>query len=130
MKNCPSLKLLISRDTDWKHLIKFTYLGVIIDRELTYENQLNKVNSKMASAIISLYLVRYQVPLKTRINLFKSLVLSHVDLSAIFFQKLSSYSIDRINKQINWGKKVCFMKTKYDTARDLLLEAKIFPAEL
>ena len=30
----------------------------------------------MASAMRSLYLVRYQVPLKTRINLFKSLVLS------------------------------------------------------
>ena len=76
---------------------KCRYLGVIIDRELTYQNQLNKVISKMASAIRSLYLVRYQVPLKTRINLFKSLVLSHLDFSAIFFQNLPSYSIDRIN---------------------------------
>ena len=65
---------------------KCRYLGVIIDRELTYQNQLNKVISKMASAITSLYLVRYQVPLKTRINLFKSLVLSHLDFSAIFFK--------------------------------------------
>ena len=109
---------------------KCRYLGVIVDRELTYQNQLNKVISKMASAIRSLYLVRYQVPLKTRINLFKSLVLSHLDFIAIFFQNLPSYSIDRINKQINWGIKVCFMKTKYDTARDLLLETKILPAEL
>ena len=109
---------------------KCRYLGVIIDRELTYQNQLNKVISKMASAIRSLYLVRYQVPLKTRINLFKSLVLSHLDFSAIFFQNLPSYSIDRIKKQINWGIKVCFMKTKYDTVRDLLLETKILPAEL
>ena len=109
---------------------KCRYLGVIIDRELTYQNQLNKVISKMASAIRSLYLVRYQVPLKTRLNLFKSLVLSHLDFSAIFFQNLPSYSIDRINKQINWGIKVCFMKTKYDTARDLLLETKILPAQL
>ena len=101
---------------------KWRYLGVIIDRELTYQNQLNKVISKMASGIRSLYLVRYQVPLKTRINLFKSLVLSHLDFSAIFFENLPSYSIDIINKQINWVMKVCFMKTKYDTARDLLLE--------
>ena len=76
---------------------KCRYLGVIIDTELTYQNQINKVISKMASAIRSLYLVRYQVPLKTRINLFKSLVLSHLDFSA-FFQNLPSYSIDRINK--------------------------------
>ena len=83
----------------------------------------------MASAIRSLYLVRYQVPLKTRIIHFKSLVLSHLDFSAIFFTKFT-ISIDRINKQINWGIKVCFMKTKYDTARDLLLETKILPTEL
>ena len=65
---------------------KGRYLGVIIDRELTYQNQLNKVISKMASAIRSLYLVRYQIPLNTRINLFKSLALSHLDFSSIFFR--------------------------------------------
>ena len=47
-----------------------------------------------------------------------------------FFQNLPSYSIDRINKRLNWCIKVCFMKTKYDTVRDLLLETKILPAEL
>ena len=82
---------------------KCRHLGVIFDRELTYQNQLIKVISKMASAIRSLYLVRYQVPLKTRKYLFKSLVLSHLDFRAIFFQNLPSYSIDRNKKQINWG---------------------------
>ena len=81
----------------------------------------------MASPIRSLYLFRYQVPLKTRLNLFKSLVLSDLDFSADYFQILPSYSIDRISKQINWGIKVGFMKTKYDTAGDLLLENKILP---
>ena len=65
---------------------KCRYLGLIIDRELTYQNQLIKVISKMASAIRFLYLFRCQVPLKTRLNLFKSLVLSHLDFSAIFFK--------------------------------------------
>ena len=109
---------------------KSRYLGVIFYWELTYQNKLIKVISKMASAIRSLCLVRYQIPLKTIINISKSFVLSHLDLSAIFFRNLPSYSNDRINKQINWGMKVRFMKTKYDTARDLLLETKILPAEL
>ena len=47
-----------------------------------------------------------------------------------FFLNLTSYSFDRINKQINWGIKVCYMKTKHDAARNLLLETKILPAEL
>ena len=74
------------------------YLGVILDKELTYQKQLNNVISKMALAIRSIYLVRNQIPLKARINLFRSLVLSHLEFSAILFQSLPSYSIDRINK--------------------------------
>ena len=126
-------KLPIIKTVDFKgHQLepseKCKDLGVITDRELIYQNQLNKVISKIVSAIRSLYLVRYQVPLKTRKNLFKSLVLSHLDLSANLYQNLPSYSIDKINKQINWGKKIGFMKTKNDTARDLLLKTKILPA--
>ena len=79
------------------------YLGVILDKDLTYQKQLNNVISKIALAIRSIYLVRNQIPLKARINLFRSLVLSHLEFSAIFFQNLPSYSIDRINKQIRWA---------------------------
>ena len=60
---------------------KSRYLGVIIDSELTYQNQL-RLSVKWLQQ--SNHLVRYQVPLKTRKNLFKSLVLSHFDFSAIF----------------------------------------------
>ena len=64
-------KLPIIETVDFKgHRVeasdKSNFLGVIIDRELTYQNQLHKVISKMASAVTSLYLVRYHVPLKTR----------------------------------------------------------------
>ena len=41
----------------------------------------------MALAIRSIYLVRNQIPLKARINLFRSLVLSHLEFSAIVFFK-------------------------------------------
>ena len=106
------------------------YLGVIFDKELKSQKQFNIVISKMALAIRSIYLVHNQIPLKARINLIRSLVLSHLEFSAIFFQSLPSYSIDRINKQIRWGTKVCFFRTKYDSAHKLLLENKILPAEL
>ena len=47
------------------------YLGVQIYSNLTFENHLNSVLSKMANAIRSLYLVRNQIPLKVRIDVFK-----------------------------------------------------------
>ena len=57
------------------------YLGVQIYSNLTFENHLNSVLSKMANAIRSSYLVRNQIPLKVRVDVFKSDVLSHLSFS-------------------------------------------------
>ena len=84
----------------------------------------------MTNAIRSIYLVRHLLPLKARIGLFKSLVLSHLNFIAIFLQSLSVMSFQRANRQINWGKSVCHLQKKFDSARDLLLKDKILPAEL
>ena len=108
----------------------FRYLGILIDNNLNFDIQLNKTLTKMANAIRSIYLVRHFLPLKARIGLFKSLVLSHLNFSAIFFQSLSVMSLQRVNRQINWGIKVCHLRKKFDSARDLLLKDKILPAEL
>ena len=80
------------------------FLGV------TFENHLNSVLSKMAYAILSLYLVRNQIPLKVRIDVFKSVVLSHLSFSRVFHQTLTVKNIKRINRQINWGIKIIFVK--------------------
>ena len=87
----------------------FRYLGVQIDSNLTFENHVNSVLSKMANAIRSLYLVRKQIPLKVRIDVFKSVVLSHLSFSGVFLQTLTVKNINRINRQINWGIKVCYI---------------------
>ena len=87
------------------------YLGVQNDSNLTFENHLNLVLSKMANAIRSLYPVRNQIPLKVRIDVFKSVVLSHLSFSGVFLQTLTVKNINRLNRQINWGVKfVIFVK--------------------
>ena len=84
----------------------------------------------MANAIGSVYLASHPLPLKARIRFFKSLVLSHLNFSAVFFQSLSIMSLQRVNRLINWGIKVCHLRKKFDSARDLLLKDKILPADL
>ena len=106
------------------------YLGIQIDRNLSFEEQLNKTLKKMAHAIRSIYLIRHQVPLNAQILLLKSLELSHLSFSAILFQNLSAKNLKRLNRQINWGIKVCFLRKKFDKARDLLIQTKTLPAEL
>ena len=39
-------------------------------------------------------------------------------------------SLQRVDRQINWGRKVCLLRKKFDSARDLLLKDKILPAEI
>ena len=62
--------------------------------------------------------------------LFKSLVLSHLTFSALFFQNLNFFAMQRINRQINWGIKVCYMRKKYKRSRDLFVKSDFLPAEL
>ena len=106
------------------------YLGIIIDSKLIFHVQLNKVLSNMATSIRSIYLLRYQLPLEARLMLFKSLVLSHLIFSALFIQNLNFSAIQRINRQINWGIKVFYMRKKFERSTDLLVKSDILPAEL
>ena len=78
----------------------------------------------------SLFLVRNQIPLKVRFDVFKSVVLSHLFFSGIFFQILTAKNINRINSQINRRKKVCYFRQNFDHSTDLLIEDPILPAEL
>ena len=106
------------------------YLGVQIDSNLTFENHLNSVLTKMANAIRSLYLVRNQIPLKVRVDVFKSVVLSHLFFSGVFLQTLTVRNINRVNRKINLGIKFCYFCQKIDHSIDLLIEYRILPAEL
>ena len=85
------------------------YLGVILDKELTYQKQLNNVISKMALAIRSIYLVRNQIPLKARINLFRSPVLSHLEFRAIFFKVCRPTQLTESTNQLDGAKKFAFL---------------------
>ena len=84
----------------------------------------------MANAIRSLYLVGNQIPLKIRIDVFKSFVLSHLCFSGVFLQTLTVKNVNHINRQINWGIKVCYFGQKFDHSIDLLIKDRILPAEL
>ena len=121
---------LVFRGQEIKPQSHCRYLGIITDSKLNFHVQHNKVLSNMATAIRSIYLLRYQLPLKARLMLFKSLVLSHLTFNALFFQNLNFSAMQRINRQINWGIKVCYMRKKFERSTDLLVKSDIWPAEL
>ena len=104
------------------------YLGIHLDSKLTLEAYLNVVVERMAAAICSLYPVRNHIHFEVRLQVFKSLVLSLLSFSGVYLQTLSAKNIQRINRQINWGIKVCYMRRKFDHCRDNLLKLHVLPA--
>ena len=108
----------------------YRYLGVQIHSNLNFENHLNSVLSKMTNAVLSLYLERNEIALKVRIDVFRSIVPSHLSFSGVFSQTLTVKNLNRINRQINWGIKVCYFRQNIDHSIDLLIKDRILPAEL
>ena len=106
------------------------YLGIHLDSKLTFEAHLVVVSKKMAAVIRSLYLVRNHIPLEVRLQVFKSLVWPHLSFSGVYLQTLSAKNVQRINRQINWGIKVCYMRRKFDHCHDILLKSHVLIAEL
>ena len=84
----------------------------------------------MAAALCSLYLIRNHIPLEVRLQVFKSLVLSHLSFSGVYLKTLLAKNIQRIYRQINWGIKVCYMRRNFDRCRDILLKSHVLPAEI
>ena len=68
--------------------------------------------------------------MKVRIDVFKSVVLSHLSFSGVFLQTLTVKNLNRINSQINWGIKVCYFRQKFDHSIDLLIKDRILLGEL
>ena len=69
------------------------YFGIQIERNLIFDEQLNKTLKKMAHAMRSIYLIRHQVPLNARILLLKSFAISLIifgNFSFIIFGERSA----------------------------------------
>ena len=98
----------------------------MIASKLNFHVQLYKVLSNMATAIRSIYLICYQLTMKARLMLIKSLVLSHLEFCALFFQK---WNFSKCSES-NWGIKVGYLRKKFERSRDLFVKCEILPAEL
>ena len=126
-ENCDPI---VYREQENKPQHHYNYLGVMTDSKLIFHEQLTIILSNISKAIRSIYLIRYPLPLKAELMLFKSLVLSYLTFGALFYQILNFSAMHRVNRQINWGTKVCNLRKKLESSRDFLVKPDILPAEI
>ena len=105
------------------------YLGIRLDSKLTFEAHLIVVqkNGGRHSLTIS----------GEKSYTFGSKAASFQIFSPVsfviqwsLFTNIVNKSIQRINRQINWGIKVCYKRRKFDHCRNILLQWHVLPTEL
>ena len=78
------------------------------------------------SCIKCLYSIRDLFPeKKTRLMLLNTLVVSHLQYSAVLLNEITENLMERLEKHFNWAIEACFFRTKYDHSSDLKLQDKI-----
>ena len=120
-----SNNLLTVNDNEIKCSPSVKYLGVIIDTKLKLEEQVNSILRKMASGIRTIHIIAGRVPLAARLKLIETLVISHLKYSAPLLTNISQHSINRLERQLNWGIRTCHRSMKFDHITPLRLSSKI-----
>ena len=66
-------------------------------------------------------------PEKTKLLSLNALVIIHLHYSAILIGGIREILINTLEKQLNWGIKACFNRTKYERSSDLKKRHNILP---
>ena len=103
------------------------YLGVFLDQNLNFQNEVkNLLKKKMACGIKTLCTLRESFPEKTRIMILYALVISHVHYSAILRNGISENLLTILEKQLSWAVKA-FFNRKCDHSAVLKLLHDMLP---
>jgi hypothetical protein len=106
------------------------YLGVKLDQNLTFQPQISLILQKMALGIRTIYAMRDLLPLRARLVLLETLVLSHVNYPILLLTHITNTQLNSLEKQLNWALKACYYKSKFDSATELKLKSSILPIRL
>ena len=102
------------------------YLGVFLDENLTYQDEVKTLLMKMACGIKTIYSVRDLFPEKTRFLLLNALVISHLHYSLVLLNGITENLLTTLEKQLSWAVKACFNRNKFDHSSDLKIYQKIY----
>ena len=96
------------KDQIIKHSNSVKYLGIFLDQNLTFQDEVKSILQKMSCGIKCLYSLRDLFPEKTRLMLLNALVVSHLQYSAILLTGITENLMTTLEKQLNWAIKACF----------------------
>ena len=96
------------KDQIIKHSNSVKYLGIFLDQNITFQDEVKIILQKMSCRIKCLYSIRDLFSEQTRLMLLNALVVSHLQYSAILLTRISENLMTTLEKQPNWAIKACF----------------------
>ena len=113
------------------HIIKevenVKYFGVILDKKLLYQQQVEQILGKMAQGIKTLYVLRKVVPYHLRKILLNSRVIIHLQYSAVLLSSISKNLLTTLEKQLNCAVKACYFQRFNCSSLSIKLDNYILP---
>ena len=106
------------------------YLGVHIDSNLTFQEEVKHILRKMARGIKTIYAIRRSIPQKLLILVLNALVLSHLHYSAVIIHAIEQNLIMSLEKQLNWSLRATFFRQKFESVQDIKCSRNILPVKL
>ena len=98
---------------------KIKFLGVIIDENLTWDDQISYLENKLKSCLVLIKRIKKYIPQNQYINIYHSLFLSHLTYAISSWGGVAKYKLNKIFSiqkrciRILFGKKVSFDDSSY-----------------
>ena len=105
------------------------YLGVHIDSNLTFQEEVKHILGKMSRGIKTIYAIRKSIPQKLLILVLNALVLSHLHYSAVIIHAIEQ-NLMSLEKQLNWSLRATFFRQKFESVQDIKCSRNILPVKL
>ena len=126
-KDFSELIILDSIPLDEKPEVK--NLGVHIDSNLTFQEEVKHILRKMARGKKTFYAIRKSNPQKLLKLVLNVLVLSHLHYSAVIIHAIEQKSIMSLEKQLNWSLRAAFFRQKFEYVQDIKCSWNILPVK-
>ncbi len=101
------------------------YLGVILDEHLTFDEHVNYIIAKASKKLGILHRAREFLNLNTKILLYKSLVLPHMDYCDLIYMCTTEHNLQRLQYIQNCACRIILRADNYTSVKEMRQELKL-----
>ncbi len=98
------------------YFAEFNFLGLTLDENLSWKRHRNKISNRISKSMDILNKLKHIIPIKTKILIYNSLVLSHLNFG-IFAWGFQCARLTKLQKKIIR----ILSRSKYDAHREPIL---------